>query len=148
MLDKYCKVILTFTLMLVVFTSYAQQRRTVTYQLDSGSSKGTNIEAYTLDFVDECPSFPGGEYAMTKFINNERKYPEKSYNAKICGRVLCSFIILPNCAISKIEVLRGVNDELDEEAVRVISKMPKWSPGKVDGEAVAVYYTLAISFRL
>lgn len=85
---------------------------------------------------------------MTKFINNERKYPEKSYNAKICGRVLCSFIILPNGAISNIEVLRGVNDELDEEAVRVISKMPKWSPGKVDGEAVAVYYTLAISFRL
>ncbi len=147
MLDKYCRHLVAILFLAVAFMAQAQQRRTVTYQMESGG-KTVTLEAYTYDSVDECPSFPGGECAMTGFINKERHYPAKAYNDKVEDRVLCGFIILPNGTIINVEVLRGVDESLNEEAVRVIGKMPRWQPGKVDGEAVAVYYTLTIPFRL
>ena len=82
-----------------------------------------------------------------KFINKERCYPEEAYNAGVQGRVLCSFIVQPDGAVSYIEVLRGVEKSLNDEAVRIISNMPKWSPGKVDGSNVPTYCILPISFR-
>lgn len=84
---------------------------------------------------------------MIKYINNERRYPVEAYNAGVEGRVLCSFVVKPDGSVSYVEVIRGIEKSLNEEAVRIIEKMPKWTPGKVDGNNVATYCILPISFR-
>ncbi len=76
--------------------------------------------------VDIHPSFPGGDHKMYSFINSERRYPAKAYDAGIEGRVLISCIVEANGDISHIEVVKGVEDSLDREAVRIIESMPRW----------------------
>lgn len=98
--------------------------------------------------VEEEPMFPGGESGLLRFINDERRYPDAAYEAGICGRVLCSFIIGEDGSVSDIRVVRSVEQSLDREAVRIISRMPRWSPALVEGEAVPVTYFLPIPFRL
>ena len=98
--------------------------------------------------VDEEPTFPGGDMALLRFINDERRYPDEAYRAGISGRVLCSFTIGTDGAVSDIRVVRSVEQSLDREAVRIISRMPRWSPAVHSGEAVPVVYLLPIPFRL
>lgn len=98
--------------------------------------------------VDDEPSFPGGEGALVRFINNKRLYPEDAYQRGISGRVLCSFVIAEDGHINDVKVVRGVEKSLDEEAVRIIMAMPAWRPAHADGEAVSVTYFLPIAFRL
>lgn len=105
------------------------------------------VEAYDIDFVDCQPLFPGGEREMIKFINQERCYPASAYQAGIQGRVVCGFIVNTDGSLSHISVVRGVCADLDREAVRVISKMPSWSPGSVGEKAVPVYCLVAVPFR-
>lgn len=123
------------------------QKRSVSCRIDSNGRGSVDLQVYLFEEVDEQPSYPGGEREMMKFINKERCYPEEAYNAGVQGRVLCSFIVQPDGAVSYIEVLRGVEKSLNDEAVRIISNMPKWSPGKVDGSNVPTYCILPISFR-
>lgn len=103
--------------------------------------------AYTYESVEEVPSFPGGEGAMMRFINSERKYPRKAYEKGIEGRVLCSFVIECDGTLSHISVLKGVEESLNREAIRIIESMPEWIPGRIHGNSVAVYYLLPIPFR-
>lgn len=105
------------------------------------------IEAYEYDFVSEKPSFPGGDRLLVSFINENRRYPEEAYKKGIEGRVTCSFIVNPDGAISHISVLRGVEPSLNREAMRIISEMPEWIPGKHDGHAVPVRVVWSIPFR-
>lgn len=105
------------------------------------------VEAYDIDFVDCQPIFPGGEREMIKFINEERRYPADAYRAGIQGRVVCGFIVNADGSLSHISVVRGVSAELDREAVRVISKMPHWSPGSKGQKPVPVYCLVAVPFR-
>ena len=112
-------------------------------------SKQSYMEVYEFDYVDIQPQFPGGERGMINFINKTREYPYKAYKNKIQGRVLCSFIVGTDGRVSDIRVIRGAGDEsLNREAIRVISKMPKWSVGKVGDHAVPVRVVLPIAFRL
>ncbi len=85
---------------------------------------------------------------MIQFINNERRYPRSAYENAIEGRVLCSFIVEPDGKITNVEVVRGVDESLDREAMRVIQNMPRWEPGNIGGDKVAVYCLLPIPFRL
>lgn len=119
----------------------------MTYQTVVGGTRVVSMEAFIYDSVDEQPHFPGGDGAMMKFINRERSYPVAAYNAGIEGRVLCSFVVGTDGKITSPEVLRGVEESLNREALRVISRMPRWVPGKIDGVKVPVYCILAISFR-
>ncbi|MDR0824186.1 MAG: energy transducer TonB, partial [Prevotella sp.] len=98
--------------------------------------------------VEQMPSFPGGEAEMQRFLGNNVKYPVAAQAAGIQGRVVVRFIVGATGEISDVRVIRGVDPELDKEAVRVIKAMPKWKPGKQGGKAVNVYFTLPISFRL
>ena len=126
----------------------AQFRRVVTYQTVVSGNRLVELEAFTYDSVDEQPHFPGGDGAMTKFINRERKYPHTAYAAGIEGRVLCSFIVNADGSISNAEVIRGEYEPLNKEALRIISRMPKWVAGKINGTSVPVYCIMPISFRL
>lgn len=107
-----------------------------------------SIRVYEYDNVDHQPHFPGGDSALLRFINHERRYPATAYHKGIEGRVLCTFVVHEDGSISHISVMRGVEHSLDREAVRVISQMPNWSAGSIDGQKVPVLCILPIPFRL
>ena len=94
------------------------------------------------------PEFPGGMQKAMEFLGKNIKYPVAAQEAKIEGRVIVQFVVGRDGSVTDAKVMRGVNPELDAEAVRVVSIMPKWNPGKQRGKAVAVKYTMPIMFRL
>lgn len=98
--------------------------------------------------VEEMPKFPGGDSELLKFIAKSIKYPVIAQENGIQGRVICSFVVNRDGTVVDAEVLRGVDPSLDKEALRVISTMPKWTPGKQRGKPVRVKYTVPITFRL
>lgn len=98
--------------------------------------------------VEKMPSFPGGLDAQQKYLAQNLKYPVDAFEKKIGGRVTVRFVVKSTGDISNVEIIRGVDPSLDKEAVRVVKAMPKWEPGKQDGKAVDVYYTLPIVFKL
>lgn len=104
-------------------------------------------EVYEYDYVTEKPSFPGGETKFVRYINKTREYPKEAYEKGIEGRVICSFVVNSDGSISNIQILRGVEKSLNNEAVRIISKMPDWVPGKIDGQNVPVRVIHPIVFR-
>lgn len=98
--------------------------------------------------VEDMPVFPGGESAMQKFVADNLKYPQSAQKAGVQGRVTIRFIVGKTGEISDVRVIRGIDPECDAEAVRMIQSMPKWTPGKQNGIAVPVYFTLPIVYRL
>lgn len=115
--------------------------------LPSEEVKGkTEGEIFTV--VEEMPSFPGGLQELMKFISKEVKYPAEAQEKGIQGRVILSMVIDKEGNVNDIKVLRGVDPLLDNEAIRVIKSMPKWTPGKQKGKAVNVKYTIPVSFKL
>lgn len=108
-------------------------------------SEGNQVEYYDMDIM---PEFPGGEKALFQFLSKNITYPEKSKRRGVEGLVYVNFTIEKDGSISNINVLQGVNDEIDAEAVLVVSMMPKWSPAKYDGEHVSVSYNLPLKFSL
>ena len=137
---------LTFLTLAAVLPMAAQVRHVTTV---NPQSKQSYMEVYEFDYVDIQPQFPGGERGLINFINKTREYPYHAYKKRIQGRVLCSFIVGTDGRVSDVRVIRGSGDEsLDREALRVISKMPKWSVGKVGDHAVPVRVVLPIAFRL
>ncbi|MDD2285379.1 MAG: energy transducer TonB [Paludibacter sp.] len=98
--------------------------------------------------VESMPSFPGGEAALFKYLNDNIKYPVIAQESGIQGRVICQFVVNRDGSIVDIEVVRSVDRSLDAEAIRVIQSMPKWTPGKQRGKTVRVKYTLPVNFRL
>ena len=100
------------------------------------------------EIIEEPCRFPGGEAALLKFISDNIKYPEAAYKAGVSGRVTTRFVINEDGSVSNVEIVRTASEMLNDEAIRVVSSMPKWSPGKVGGRAVKVRFTLPITFRL
>ena len=101
----------------------------------------------TFAFVDEMPQFPGGMNAMLDYLSTNIKYPESAKQAKTEGRVTVQFVVGSDGTCRDFKVVRSVSPDLDAEAVRVLSSMPKWTPGKFDGKPVPVRYTVPINFR-
>lgn len=98
--------------------------------------------------VESMPSFPGGDAALFKYLNDNIKYPVIAQESGIQGRVTCQFVVNRDGSIVDIEVVRSVDKSLDAEAIRVIKNMPRWTPGKQRGKTVRVKYTLPVNFRL
>lgn len=101
-----------------------------------------------LTVVDVMPMFPGGDKALLEFLAKNIKYPVEDQKTGTQGRVIASFTVDKKGNIVDPEVLRGVSPSLDAEALRVISLMPVWQPGKQDGKPANVRYTVPITFRL
>ncbi|ARK13369.1 TonB family protein [Fibrella sp. ES10-3-2-2] len=106
---------------------------------------GSN-EVFTV--VEEPPTFPGGNNALYAFLGSNLHYPEEARKLGIQGNVFVSFVVDTDGSIDRIRVLKGIGRGCDEEAVRVTSIMPKWTPGKQNGRSVAVQYNLPINFML
>jgi periplasmic protein TonB len=98
--------------------------------------------------VEQNPEFAGGMNALLKFLQKNLRYPTPAVNANVMGKVYMQFVVGQDGNISKVDVLKGIGFGCDEEAQRVVKLMPKWSPGRQSGRAVAVKFTLPISFQL
>ena len=108
------------------------------------NDEGSNI--FTV--VEQMPEFSGGKNAMFKFISKNIKYPEEAIKQEISGRVFVTFVVEADGEITNIELLRGIGGGCDEEAMRVISIMPKWKSGYQRGVSVRVRFNLPIKFVL
>lgn len=105
-------------------------------------------ENKVFDVVEENPSFPGGQAALMQWLNANIKYPVIAAENGIQGRVIVQFVVSKTGSISDVRVVRGVDPSLDKEAVRVVSNMPNWTPGRQNGTTVNVRFTLPVTFRL
>jgi len=94
------------------------------------------------------PEFPGGETALQKYLRSSVKYPTIAMENGIQGKVYVGFVVERNGTISNVRIARGVDVSLDREAMRVVRLMPKWIPGKQNGEPVRVSFTAPINFVL
>ena len=101
-----------------------------------------------FDVVEQMPEYPGGMPALIDYLTQNVKYPSDAEKQKIEGIVIATFIVEKDGSISNVEVVKPVFPSLDSEAIRVITGMANWTPGKQKGETVRVKFTLPISFRL
>ncbi|MBD9167768.1 MAG: M56 family peptidase [Parabacteroides johnsonii] len=131
----------------------------VTFRLSGGEKKtssriakrqikeiDTSGRIFTV--VQHMPEFPGGQALLLKYLATRIKYPVIAQENGIQGRVSCSFVVDTDGSLKDIKVVRGIDPSLDKEAVRVIREMPKWNPGVQNDMAVAVKYTVPVTFRL
>lgn len=98
--------------------------------------------------VEQMPDFPGGQAALLKYLATNTVYPPIAKENDIEGTVYVQFVVDKGGSVGQVKVLRSVDKYLDKEAVRVVSSMPKWKPGKQNGKEVSVYYTVPIRFVL
>ena len=105
-------------------------------------------ENKVFDVVEQMPSYPGGMSALMQYLSSNIKYPVIAEENGIQGRVICTFVVERDGSITDVKIAKSVDPSLDKEAMRVVSKMPKWIPGKQNGSAVRVKYTLPVTFRL
>jgi TonB family protein len=126
---------------------------TLDNKLTGGGGARTKAEADVEDplpfsIVEEKPEYPGGEDAMLKFLGNNSKYPHLAKEAGIGGVVIVQFIIEKDGSVGDVKVVRGLGGGCNEEAIRVVKMMPKWTPGRQRGRAVRITYHLPLNFNL
>ncbi|MDR1737694.1 MAG: TonB family protein [Candidatus Symbiothrix sp.] len=101
-----------------------------------------------MDFAEVPPAFPGGMDALNKWLSKNVHYPSAAQEQGIAGRVIVRFAVMADGSIGNITVARKVDPALDKEAIRAVQSMPKWIPGKQNGVAVNVYFTLPVTFKM
>jgi periplasmic protein TonB len=147
----------TFICILLLISSICfAQKDSIKNNTDSAIVLPYNVEpekdkeGQVLTIVEQMPIYVGGQEVMTKFIQDNIKYPEMERKAAISGICYISFVVEKNGTLSTIKVIRGVKNGqgCNEEALRVISMMPAWTPGKQNGKFVRVQFVLPIKFTL
>lgn len=117
----------------------------------SGEDKSAPMDADTdqvFQVVEVDPEFPGGMEALIKYLSENIKYPEQAKKDKIQGKVYISFVVEKDGSVADAKVLRGIGGGCDEEALRVVNAMPKWTPGKQRNTPVRVQFNLPVVFKL
>lgn len=117
---------------------------TTTDALSQQKGKGGKI----FEVVEEMPSFPGGSGALISYLGTNVKYPKECHEKGIQGRVIVQFVVDVDGSVTDAQIVRSVDPLLDAEALRVVSGMPKWTPGKQNGEVVRMRYYLPLMFKL
>ena len=112
----------------------------------SKDNKKDDVTIYNA--VAQMPQFPGGEAALIKYINSHINYPPAAAMNKVQGNVIVQFVVNKDGSIGEVKVVRSVDKDLDREAIRVIKSLPKFTPGRQNGKAVNVWYTLPVPFKL
>jgi protein TonB len=105
-------------------------------------------EAQIFMVVESMPVYPGGEAALYAFLAENIKYPQMAKESGIQGRVFVTFVVERDGSVTDVRVLRGIGGGCDEEAIRVVQSMPRWTPGKQRGKSVRVQYNLPVKFTL
>ena len=114
----------------------------------AGAQQTEKPRGKVYDIVEVMPQFPGGQGELMKFLRNNVKYPAEAQKKKIEGRVIVTFVVNQKGRITHPTVERSAHPLLDAEALRVIKRMPKWTPGRMNGEPVNVKFRLPITFKL
>ncbi len=139
---KTCYLAVLLTSMMPIVQSCTQE------SAQQQNAKQTN-EAPTPNSISKQAEFPGGEKGLMTYISNELKYPQKLQEQKIEGRTVVSFSIMPDGSINSIQIMKSSHPLFSEEAIRVIKKMPRWSPAvNTSGNNVADKFVLPITFQL
>lgn len=110
--------------------------------------KEVEDKVYNIAMVEQKPEFPGGEAAMYKWLSDHINYPVAAAEEGVQGRVVVEFVVSKTGNVENVRVLRGRHPALDKEATRLVKSMPKWQPGRNNGQPVKVTYTLPITFKL
>ena len=105
-------------------------------------------ETKVFDVVEQMPQFPGGQQALFEYLSKNIKYPVIAEENDVQGRVIVTFVVERDGSITDVKVVKSVDPSLDKEAQRVVKAMPHWIPGKQNGSAVRVKYTVPVTFRL
>ncbi|GAB3321853.1 hypothetical protein GCM10027299_16900 [Larkinella ripae] len=132
----------------VVVVGYATLPRSATAPAPTTPPAAKNAPKDGFTVVEEMPEFPGGRSALGAYLSQNLRYPADAQRNNTDGTVLVQFTIGTNGSIYNIRVKKGVGDGCDEEAVRIVGKMPAWKPGTQNGQPVAVQYVLPIQFML
>lgn len=106
------------------------------------------VKEKVFDVVEQMPTYPGGAAELMKYISEHLKYPVVAQENGTQGRVICQFVVGRDGRVRDVTLLRSLDPYCDKEAIRVIMSLPKWIPGKQNGKAVAVKYTVPIVFKL
>lgn len=128
------------------FQAVKEQVRVVEEPKEVAPPKPEPEQIFTA--VEQQAEFPGGQAALMKWLSNNIRYPEAAQQNDIQGRVIVRFVVEKDGSVGAAEVIKGVDKDLDREALRVVKKMPKWQPGKNNGVAVRSYFTLPVQFKL
>lgn len=116
---------------------------------DNSATKETDEVVWEELWVEEArPQFPGGQLALMEWIKQNMVYPQEAIAKGIEGRVIVKFTIEEDGTITNGKILRGIDPLLDNEALRLVSIMPKWSPGRFAGKDIRAIYNLPLSFKL
>lgn len=123
-------------------------RITLKDQKTSPAQTHSNSNENVYVSVDNLPEYPGGMDGLMKFLVNNIRYPEEAMKSNVQGRVVVKFIVADDGSVVDPTIVKGVDQSLDQEALRVVNSMPKWKPATVKGKPVSCYFTLPVSFRL
>jgi len=129
-----------------VMSATEGQQETFAVIVETPPGRDTGNEPFVV--VEEMPVFPGGEDALLKYIADNTHYPEVAKPEKIMGRVIIRFCVTETGNVDKIKVIKGVHPALDQEAVRIVTSLPRFEPGKQGGVAVPVWYMVPVHFSL
>jgi protein TonB len=114
----------------------------------SGQKTETGMKDGAYQKVDVMPVFPGGDAALLKFIADSTHYPKDAKEKGIQGKVLARFMVKKDGSVSDVSIMQEVSPSLDNEAIRVVKLLPKFTPGKLNGKRVPVWFTVPISYKL
>ena len=119
-----------------------------TPEMESAEQEVVEPQGEVYDVVEVDPVFPGGIEELYKYLATNITYPEQAKKEGVQGKVYVAFVVEKDGSITDAQVVRGIGGGCDEEALRVVNAMPKWTPGKQQGEAVRVHFTLPVNFKL
>ena len=106
------------------------------------------VEHKVFTSVEQMPQFPGGEAALMKYLQSHINYPPMAAENNVQGKVVVQFVVDKTGKVGEVKVVRSVDKDLDKEAVRVCKSLPKFTPGRQNGQAVPVWFTLPVTFKL
>jgi len=131
-------------LALILFSLNASGQKAATQKKDIPS----DLKDGAYQKVDAMPAFPGGDAALLKFIADSTHYPKEAKDHAIQGKVITRFMVKEDGSVSDVSVLKGVSPSLDNESIRVVKMLPKFTPGILNGKNVPVWYIVPITFNL
>ena len=144
-MKKSGKYTVLFILLGSFFCCCQQQKKQDINQNQTNTS--SQVDTTKMHYrADKMPTYPGGLEALNSYIAQNTKYPPKARKKDINGKVYIKFAILPNGSVDSVTVERSLNKIVDKEAVKVINSLPKWEPGKKNGQSVGVWYTIPVPF--
>lgn len=148
--DLMKQLLLTFLLSATGFAAWAQQPSPlalITPAPETGAAASRPAAPTVYVLAEEMPAFKGGDQALLLFMREKVQYPAEALEQDISGKVYVRFVVDEQGRIRDAEVVKGLGHGLDQEALRLVRIMPWWTPGRVQGQPVRVYYTLPVAFR-